>query len=348
MARRSQRARREAIARADANVKYGPQIYALGSLLDEARGTLTSDLGAADAASRSAIRAAERAELPLREIYATARGSAQTADRLVQQNLAGLGSAADPFRAALIGERTGENKRLTGASSAALADLESRKLDAQAGRQYARTQARADYRQTKNTLNQRLGELLGEQGSYEASRIGELGEAAAGRKATTRVQRLRQRADERAATIKHRRDKELVELKDSLKNDTASSFKPATRAELRSFTTELEKTRRNAFQLRKYQPATKDEKGRPVPAQKPLTRAQAEDVLMRGQTGADPLPATRDTLALRAALDLVYDGHIARDTARQLKRAGVRVADIPNAVSYTDWRRRSEEARRGH
>jgi hypothetical protein len=330
------------LAQARARVRFGPEHSTLNAMIGEAQDTLASDLTSADAASKSAVHFAKKAKKPVARIFNTARSEADAAHADVEAAFGRLGGAADPFRAATAREQAGAHQRVALAGANALHELTQRQLEAKAGGQYAKTAAKQDYRKTLGTLAAKLTDLGDREGAFIVAEAGGLREARAGRQATTRNTRLGIQGRKEAADTAYGRDVAKIKLRDQLSNKGGGGKglggnKPATHAELRGFTSNFSKAKSYAQQF----------------ANQGDPRHKAAGDLTRGvvPTATAPVgvPSIGDQLAISAALDMAYAGHIGRTTAKRLHKAGIRVKDLPGAVPYAAYerRRRNQELASG-
>src|SRR4051794_21443547 len=228
------------IARAEAKVRFGSERATLSDLVSQAEKNYADDLTAAGAASRSAAHFARAAKPGIRDIYHDAAAQTQTANADVDRALAGLGAAADPYRAIVARERGGATGRLATANAQALKSLTDREQEAVAGKLYAEQNAKTQYRDTLNTLATKLQDLGDREGAFAVARIGTLGEARAKRKAQTRNTRLAAGLRSDAADVAYQRELDKIRLRAELRDKGAttkglSGNKPASRTEVRGF-----------------------------------------------------------------------------------------------------------------
>lgn len=321
------------VAKARAKVRFGPEHSTINALLGQAQGTYASDLVSADAAAQSAVHFADKSRKPTAAIFDTARSQADAARSDVEAAFGRLGAAADPFRAATTRGHAAAAQRTALAGARALHELTERKLEAQAGRQYARTQASTDYRKSLGSLAERLRDLGDREGAFIVEDAAKLSESRAERKADLRKTRLGIEGSEKAASVKFGRDKELAKFKSGLTGGGGSGLgggKPATRAERRGFQSDFAK----ALSYAKQYPTRAAARAELIPGG-PAVTDKAGKVIAPGA------PSIDDQLALSAALDMRFDGHVSRANARAMKKqAGLRVADIRGATSYSDWLRK--------
>jgi hypothetical protein len=338
--RRNRNAQDIRLAQSRAKVRFGPEHSTIKAAIGDAQNNYLSDLTSAAAASKSAIHFAKKAKKPVAAVFNQARSEADAARSDVEAAFGRLGGAADPFRAALAREQAGAHQRVALAGANALHELTQRQLEAKAGGQYAKTAAKQDYRKTISDLAGRLSDLGDREGAFITSEAGSLRESRAGRQATTRNARLKIRADQKAADLDYGRDVAKIKLTDSLKDAAKAKGgkglggnKPASRSESRMFQSDFSK----ALSYAKQYANTYDKKGGRV------TRHTAASTLTSGAPAsktASGVPAIDDQLALSAALDMAYAGHLGRTTTKRLHQAGIRVKDLSGAKSYRSYEKR--------
>lgn len=320
---RTQRARERATAQNKA--KYGGQRSDLQSLLNTAATNYQSDLVAADAASRSAAHHARAAKPEVKRVYDAARAETQTASSDIDRSVAGLSSAADPYRAIIARERGLETGRVAAAGAQALANLTDREQGAVAGKFYAQQAAKTSYRNTVSDLQQKLKDLGDREGADVAATMGDILEKSAARRATSRNIRLTA-----GLTAAEHRRQEAAKVKEKAKG---GGFKPGTHDDLRQFEGVLAQARQAINVLTTTGVPKKGDK-----AAKP----KLHRITDRGALAAALVEKIPDQVALSAALDMAFDKHVSPETAKRMKaQRGVRVADMPGLTSYTDWYKRS-------
>lgn len=342
------RAQDELTARSEGTVRFGGEHSTLKALMGDAAQNYASDLSAADAAAKSAIHFARKAEPKVRSIFDEARATANTAQQDVQTAFGNVGAGADPFRAATARETALGTQRVAQASAGALSDLQQRQLEAAAGGQYARTAATTKYRDDLESLKTKLSDLGDREGAYVVSRMGALQQSRAGRKAQTRVQRLAARNRSEQSDIDFQRKVELEKVKAGLRDGGGSKglggAKPASRTEMRDFQADLAKglsyaTRQHSGGRRRPDAASDLVEG--VEGQSPATGPKGEKI-----PAVSAIPSLGDQLAASVALDMAYDKHISRANARALHKRGLRVEDLAGVTSYGNWKKKTGSSRR--
>jgi hypothetical protein len=330
------------VAKQRAKVRFGPEQSTIHALVGQAKATRDSDLSSADAAAKSAIHFANKSRKPVAKVFKVARTEADAARSDVESAFGRLGGAADPFRAATSREQAGAHERVALAGANALHELTQRKLEAQAGRQYAKTQVKAEFRKNMGDLGNRLKDLGDRSGAFIAQEAASLAEARAQRMVPTRTARLNIRAHGRETAAKIRADKEKAATKLAADKDLAKykaglrpagggglgGSKPASRSETRGFESDFAKALSYA---NKY-------------AKKGLPRSTARGELIPGvpaTKNSQGVPGISNQLALNVALDMAYRGYVTPGHARRMHKAGLRVADIPGLRSSAKAKRQA-------
>lgn len=329
------KAKRTAAARA--KVKYGQQRSDLQSLLGEAGRNLQTDLVAADAASRSAQHYARASKPEIKNIYDTASRHFAGAKQDVANSTAVSGPVASLLSAITTREQADADQRLASSRARSLSSLNDRIQAAVAGKAYAQTAATDKYRTTVSDLQKRLRDVGDQEGSFIVSEMADIEEKNADRAAkrsdtlSTITKYGIPESEWRAMTTAQRQQviKDFNKKSGGASTKGVGGAKPATRAEMRDFQGTFAKALRHINTLKA------DNKGK--------SRGELANTLIKGQRG-DPtknvadVPSIGDQLALSMALDMAYDGHISRANARKLHAGrGIRVADVPGAVSYASW-----------
>lgn len=325
--------------RARARVKYGPERSTIKALVGQAETNLASDLTSADAASKSAVHFAKKARKPVENVFKEARSQADAAHSDVETAFGKIGAGADPFRAATAREQADRHEAVALAGARALNDLTQQQVAAKAGGLYARNQAFASYRKDLSDLSTRLRDLGSRQGDFAASELASLQDSRAKAKIPLKVAKINQAGQDRRSEKSLENSKELAKYKNDLKPKGSTGpggNKPASRSESRMFLSDFATALRYA---KRY-----------AAAQQP--RHHAAGVMTTGAPPTkttDAVPGIDDQLALSAALDMAYAGHIGRTTAKRLHKAGFRVRDLPGAKTYGAYekRRRNQQLASG-
>jgi hypothetical protein len=185
MSRRSDRLQ----ARAEAQLKYGPQADALTQILSGLHSELRTSVAQAKAGAALTAHAAQKAIPVAKAIYRAGLHGNTPQQKLVQAQLQGLPSSS-PFAAAVQIGTSGANARIRESRTSTLSELVSRKTDAPVARQAEIRGLRSQYMGDRDKALQQLQSLAGESGLYSATRYGQLRKDAAGRALTKRGQNI--------------------------------------------------------------------------------------------------------------------------------------------------------------
>jgi hypothetical protein len=176
-----------AAARAYANEKYGPAIAQVVAAQGAARDDFDSDIESAKNAAESGKAYALNAIPNVQKTYSAAMGKADEDNSFINSELAKLGGAADVFKGANIKSQGSEHDRVTRSGADAEQALRDRATAAEAGKQFAGNQARANYRKTVGGLKQQLIDLGTQAGDAAANKLSELLQADLDRQSKTDV-----------------------------------------------------------------------------------------------------------------------------------------------------------------
>lgn len=317
------------VASALADEKYGPQIAAVKDLYGQAKEQYKSDIDAATASAAAAQLNAKRATPGMRAIYGESGRSLATTGGEVDTSLAGIGPAADIFKASIARERGTAANRVSSARAGALSDLLTRGVQAEGGKQLALGQARKTYGKTADTLSTKLTDIAGQRGSSIAAALGDLRTKRAERVTRKTIARegIQSREDIAAANRTAANQRAAAKAKQGGKKAAGGSGgSRATNVQIGGLSDNFQKALRYA-------------KGYAT-NQRP--RSQAADDLLRGRDipkGGDPSQRVPSfgQLTTSVALDMAYDGHVSQQNAKRLHKLGFDVADISGALSYEDW-----------
>jgi hypothetical protein len=207
-------------ARGYSQEKYGPAIAEVNRAFGAAKDQFGSDIDAADAAADSG-KANALATLPsVQKSYSDALGKADSDNSFINAELAKLGSAADVFKGASTKSQGAFHDRIIGAGANAEQSLRDRSTAAEAGRQFAKNQARADYRKTTGSLRQQLVDLQSQAGAAAANKLSDLLQADLDRENRRSIATIGADATTGAATIRAnaQADKDAADKKKSHKD----------------------------------------------------------------------------------------------------------------------------------
>jgi hypothetical protein len=322
----------EIIASTGADLQYDPQISQIYDLFKQNARQRQSDISSAKQTAQSTIAYANAQRPTIRNIYA--RGGEQAASNATAVTRA-LGNMApdNPYAREIAAELGGTKSRINEARVGALTGLTNEVVGAKAGRAAAINAARASFRENKGTLSQKLLDIKGAKGKYLANTLATLGEKAADR--TAAAERADQPYSSGAFTGKtpswvKSHPQKAQELKDAWNKLThPGPGGPSSTAK--------GKDRALTFSDAVNRAASYAQKG----FDQGYKRSDVTNALIQGhvlETGekGQPTPSF-STLAVKAAADMVFDGHISRPTAQALHQYGYKVKDIEHAISASDF-----------
>lgn len=327
MTRKRGRAYRQ--AEANAELRYGPQQRALGALVDQAKQDLRTDRRITAGTAAATIRGARESRRQLHKIYQQASNGQQIAQHDVEAAFGSAGVGADnPYALASTRETAAFRQRLTGEAARARKDTVDLENQARLGKLFGFQQARQRYQDTRAQIRDQARALGDERSVYFLSELGRLQGERAQRRNARRIALINKGIDPKTGKL-------FPDLKKKDKGKGDGGFDPASRSESRSFT--------NEFARLKDLGATYAKQGSP---RKQLARnlragIPSEPYEENGKKLRTPnVPASRDPLALRAALDMAYKGYISDQTVRKLHTVGIRADDLPGGMTYTQWLKR--------
>jgi hypothetical protein len=242
----------------------------------------------------------------------------ETAASLAER-MAGLSPAADALKAASARDSAGATRRLAERLSMTQTELAQRKVDATAGAQFAKQQARARFRSTKSDLKSRLRGIAQEEGVFAQARAGELEESRRDRRTTRRGQTLtaRERARDRAARREEGVADRALEREKMSQQERAEKESKMTPKEQRDAVAAI---RRAASARKTYgsmSPAT-------LKAALGVGEFKAPDQAT-GELETVKVPRIDDPLYVRAGFELASKGYISGKTRKALRGQGVRI-----------------------
>ena len=322
-----------------ATVRYGPEIQALQTLMRQARQTRRQRVSEARE-SRDAMLSAIDSALPLMgQIFDQAAQRTQQAREMVDADLARIGpvsGAAAAFQRALQMGRETQDSNLALARSGLATTLQSQALATERGARKAIKDARQDYRDALSQILQQTAGLAQQRGAFMASTARELAgeaaaaEAAAAEKAAERatreaIARLNAQAKLDAAELAANSRVQAAKISAAGSGGSggvrggASGRKVLSPEEHGKLQDQINRVRGVVANLRRSG----------------ANRQEAAEIILRGRPEkrdaygnvqrAAVRPTTDSPLVAKAALDLVFDGHISYDAFRDLRRRGYAV-----------------------
>lgn len=332
-------------------VRFGPELDVLKELQREARDTYSSTVGAARAAAEITQRAVDEARPGLRQVYDRAGlDQARVASSFLSPDLAKLGPIADAIKAAAATEASGAARRLSEAQASALADLDDRRVRAAEGAMWAQTSAKDRLVSDLAKVLERQAGLSREAGAFQASTVADL-EAEAAKQAHDAEQAALDRANSRGNAL----------IGQGLDPDTGRRL-PSSRGGKRLAAGGRDALSRDKHlewssavqqivqQAQRYKPLIAQGKidrqgivrklatGRPQ--QKVWVDAKGNPVA-KGTPGATEqtlpgMPARPADIRMTAALDVALDGHLSRNTQKELQRKGFILSEL-GLPTYGEW-----------
>jgi hypothetical protein len=356
-------------------VRYGPEESGLLELQREAGSELSTATRQARGTAEGVVNQVNAARPDVRGIYNRAGlAQAKTATTL-EGDTAALGSVADSIKAGASLEQTVGLRHLREAKADALTDLASRGVAAKEGRVWAVRKAQDDFAASMAKVLQRKVDLAREKGAFTASTMDNLMQADLDRRQQLAIANARltqsERGSLRSAGINPDTGKPIrngpLDPNSPLNRQRDRSGRggggkgrfDATKAQIGAAQDDFALARRWATRL----------------ANGGASRAAVQGVLSQGQSASekevqlhDPatgkplfnrdgtpktvtrrrgeVPQVKSGLLLQAALEMTYDGHLSRATARRLRERGIHPKQVGDVVLYRDWRRRQQQRRR--
>jgi hypothetical protein len=327
------------IATALGDEQYGPQVSAVQDLFRQAKRQYAGDVDAAKANAAATIAAVRSSRQPTRDIYAEAKRSSENTasdiDASVASRLGTPNPVSNTLSASIARERGTQANRVSNERAGALNELQQREVGAQAGRQLGVNQARSEYGTTRDTLSQKLEDIMGQRGAKIASELGKL-------------QNKREETAAKGADIYS-----SPAFAGYSKADIASMGQAGRQKLIDAYNAEKTKGKKGGKGYRatsemrigladKVKNAV-DIAGE-MKAQGGLPRNKVESTLRHGSTpakGSDQkgVPKFGDFAATLAA-DLAWDGYISDANVKKLHELGYKVSDLPGAIGPAEHRKR--------
>lgn len=317
------------LAKANAELRYGPQERALGALVEQARHDMKMDRRLVAGQAASTIRGARQSRGQLHKVYSQAASGLEVAQDDVEKafGTAGVGPA-NPFALASDRESAAYRQRLTSAAAQARKETVDLENQARLGKLFGYQQARQKFMDTRAQIRDQARQLGDERAVFTLAELGKQREAAAGRRNQRAVAKIQQGIDPKTG-------KPLPGSKAAERAAGKKKFDPASRSESRLFTTDYS----IALDYGKaYVQQGKD-------------RAHAEQMLRRGKPsnakkGTARVPQIRNQDALAAALDVAYQGYVSPSTVRKLHAAGIKIRGLTDAKTRKQYANRFGNAKK--
>jgi hypothetical protein len=343
-------------ARDEAFLRFNPERSSLRGALQDAAETLEQEVGTARGTALGVKQAARESVPQFKSVY----GQAQTDVGQGEKDLLAA-TGGSPIAPAAARDAVGAQRRLSESLAGALSEATNRQTEAQSGASFAINQAQSRYGRNVERVQTRLGDLSAEEGRYVSGRLGELLGAQTERrfKATQADKKLRadarqKRADRavtrRGQTLTHEDRQAAAAAKkaaDAAKKKGTTlpgGVKPRTAGDQTTFRDSVAKALRTVRPYVKTltrdkarglflngaqaQTIVDDKKLANLVAQnnsKPRDQRQSiTDLRRRATTTLPAVPAIPET-QLRVVFDMLYDGHLSRETVAKLHAAGITV-----------------------
>jgi hypothetical protein len=340
-------------ARDEAFLRFNPERSALRSALSDAADQLAQEVGTARGTAEG-VKQTARASIPqFQSIYGQAQSDVGQGE---QDLMAATGGA--PIAPAAARDAVGAQRRLSESLAGALSEAQSRQTEAQSGASFAINQAQDRYGRNVQKVQTRLGDLSAEEGRFVSGRLGDLLGAQAQRQFTA-TQKAKDRAvtrhgqglshedRHRAATLSHKdrvaaaKAKATADAAKKKANPTLpGGVKPREASAQATFRNDVTSaiqavkplaaklTRdkaRKLFLSGASKPAEVDE----VEYQKQLAKGKSTSEAKRLATKPAVTVKAIPELTLRVAFDMIYDGHLSKETVDALHKGGILVKQMP-------------------
>jgi hypothetical protein len=189
----------------EALVRFGPELSGLKELQREAIMEYATGIKQAHGAARGIVGTIDQARPGVRKIYDDAGVSASKHASMLSGDVAQLPGVANSIKAGAQLEGTHALAALRDAQSAALTDLQSRRVAAKEGEAFAVQRAHTELVDSLAKVLGRKQDLRREQGAFTALTARELQQSAQQRQDNLRIARGRIKATERGQTLSHKR-----------------------------------------------------------------------------------------------------------------------------------------------
>jgi hypothetical protein len=347
MARRRRRNRFVNQATLEALVRFGPELSGLKELQRQAIMEYATGVKQAHGVARGTVGIIDQARPTVRKIYDDAGVSASQHASMLTGDVAALPGVANSIKAGAQLEATHSLAALRDAKSAALTDLQSRRVAAKEGETFAVNRAHTELVDSLAKVLGRKQDLRREQGAFTALTSGNLRQAAQERADNLSIARGRIKATERGQTLSHQdrvRGQNLshADRQAAARRKAAGAGRSGYGANGQSesahdkFASTVEDIVRIASPWAKHlsraQIIQKLTKGRPafsgpVDANgRPVDPAHKDRAIGRASIPAiKPMPAD---LRMSVALDIATSGYVGSTTIRRMRSRGWSVSQM--------------------
>lgn len=322
-------ARRAALG---AQLEYGPQVSALLTLMEQAGQDFRSGVRATRTSTRGVIRSVRAATPQVQGAYDDAAGVSTQQEGAVATALAGLGRAADGYKASQSIESGAYAKRQADERARALTELAQRGVEARAGGAYQVRALRGQLAGERQRIGSQLQSLAAQEGAATQRNLMDLLDAASqDRLARARINVSR---DNAAETRRHNRATER-----NAASDGRRGIRPLTPSQQNEAFDRLEQAR---GWIRKLSANRRIGSGRiramlrtgstlqvpildpSVPDQDPNNPVYLRDTHGNTKMQSVSVPSYGEDL-INAAYDLEVLGYLSRPNVAALHRRGLRI-----------------------
>lgn len=322
-------------ARDEAQLRFGPQRRQLNAQQQSIADQFAQGARIEQASARGIAESIDQVKPKVAGYAGNAQSLVDQGSRDLSQYLSG-----SVLQGAAARDSVGTRSRLAEMLANANTELDTRKVDAQAGAKYTIGALRSNAAKALEDVGGRMSDLANDEGVYVSSRSGELREDAQRRALTRRGQNITRRgqdlshqdrvASRRAADRRaEQRESERARSESRLPGGSQRAPAAAQRSAVNKFEQALGDVQRLLANpdLRKRYPALGG----------PKSKAQRA-LVARSLVGLDDYKTSQPLLS--AALDMHYDGHLSRATQKRLHRLGIEVNRLGEVVTAGEFRKR--------
>jgi hypothetical protein len=342
----------------EALVRFGPELSGLKELQREAIMEYATGIKQAHGAARGIVGTIDQARPGVRKIYDDAGVSASKHASMLSGDVAALPGVANSIKAGAQLEGTHALAALRDAQSAALTDLQSRRVAAKEGEAFAVQRAHTELVDSLAKVLGRKQDLRREQGAFTALTARELQQSEQQRQDNLSLGRGRIRATERGQNVTKRgqtlsHQDRIRQQNISHADRVAAQKQKAANAKGKGNWQSKDKHDQWASAIDDITSQANRLLSASRQAKKPLSRAQLVQALSTGRRpdaktgdpGRKPYPAD---LRMSAALDLATGGHLSRETQRRLHARGYSIRALGlSGKTYGRWKKQHSKGLQG-
>jgi hypothetical protein len=328
----------------EALVRFGPELSGLKELQREAIMEYATGIKQAHGAARGIVGTIDQARPNVRKIYDDAGVSASRHASMLSGDVAALPGVANSIKAGAQLEGTHALAALRDAQSAALTDLQSRRVAAKEGEAFAVNRAHSELVDSLAKVLGRKQDLRREQGAFTALTSRELRQAAQERADNLSIARGRIRATERGQNVTKRGQDvthaDRVRQQNIEHADRVAARKAKGKAKGKGGASGYGPNGQTPEAHDKFASSVEDMVRIATPWAKHLSRAQIVAKLTKGRPalstplpggGRASLPAIKPMpadLRMSVALDIATSGYVGGRTIRRMRSRGWSVAQM--------------------